>query len=113
MGTKLIKSCGDQGDIRLYRVGEVPTHVERVECGGRAIVAHSETGHHHVVESPGAAYFTDPKDPFTAYLSLAEDAQVTHLRPFDTHAPISLTAGVWGIRRQREYVPEGFRMVQD
>jgi hypothetical protein len=65
------------------------------------------------VESPGAAYFTDPQDPFTAYLQLAEDADLKHLRPFDTHAPIALASGTWMIRRQREYVPEGYRMVQD
>ena len=112
MDTK-IKNCGDQGDIRLFRVESVPSGVEKQECNGRAIVAHSETGHHHVVEPPGAEYFTDPRDPFTAYLTLAMDAEVTHLRPFDTHAPVSLTAGVWGIRRQREYVPAGFRMVMD
>lgn len=111
--SKKILRCGDQGDIRLFRVDAVPPGMERSGEDGRAIVAHSETGHHHIVESPCAQYFTDPRDPFTAYLSLADDAEVKHLRPFDTHQAISLAAGVWGIRRQREYTPEGYRMVVD
>lgn len=101
-----------QGDVWFKRVDEIPDGVSDPVVG-RAIVAHSETGHHHVVESPGAEYFTVPGDPFTAYLRLAEDADVTHLRGYDTHEPITLPAGTWRIRRQREYTPEGYRMVLD
>jgi len=112
--SKKIHTCGDQGDIRIFRVDAIPsTAVAQPTPGDRAIVAHSETGHHHVVDSPCVGYFTSPADPFTAYLSLAEDADVKHLRGWDTHAPIALTKGTWGIRRARELTPEGYRMVQD
>ncbi len=105
--------CADQGDVRFFRVDAVPAHCVKEGREGYAIVAHSETGHHHVVESPCAQYFVDPNDPFTAYLTLAEDADVKHLRPYDTHQPVTVAKGIWGIRRQREHTPEGYRMVQD
>lgn len=112
MGMNQINVCGDQGDVRLFLVSELPEGLERKQAQ-RCIVAHSETGHHHVVESPGAELFVDPGDPFTCYLRLAEDVVLTHLRPWDTHAPVVIPAGVWGVRRQREYVPGGFRRVED
>lgn len=34
-------------------------------------------------------------------------------RPYDTHAPIMFEPGIYEVRRQREYTPEGFRRVED
>lgn len=113
MTEKKIYKCGDQGDVRIFQIDSIPAKAEKSGQDGYAIVAHSETGHHHVVESPGAQYFVDPGDPFTCYLQLAEAADVKHLRTYDTHEPFVVPAGTWGIRRQREYTPEGYRMVQD
>ena len=36
-----------------------------------------------------------------------------HLRSFDTHEPILFEKGAYQVRRQREYIPEGFRRVED
>jgi len=102
-----------QGDVMFLRVESIPAAAERQKSSGRIVVAHSETGHHHTVESPGAELFVAPKDPFTCYLHLAQDAEVVHHRSFDTHQTITLSAGAWLVRRQREYTPEGYRMVQD
>lgn len=102
-----------QGDVMFLRVDNVPATAEAAKPSARIVVAHSETGHHHTIESPGAALFTVPGDPWTCYLQLAQDADVVHHRSFDTHAPITLSAGAWLVRRQREYTPEGYRMVQD
>lgn len=110
--SKIVNQCAAQGDVMFMRVDALPSGL-RSESKNRVIVAHSETGHHHVCESPGAELFSDPNDPFTCYLQLAEQADVKHLRPYDTHETISLPAGAWKIRRQREYTPKGYRMVQD
>lgn len=104
---------GAQGDVLFTRCDRVPAKLKARECKGAIVVAHSETGHHHVVESPGAELFEVPDDPFTCYLQLAGDAEVKHLRPHDTHQTMVLGAGCWEVRRQREWTPEGYRMVQD
>lgn len=45
--------------------------------------------------------------------SLGDGAEVKHLRGFDTHEPLFLPPGNYQIRRQREYIAEGFRHAAD
>lgn len=108
----ITRQCA-QGDVLFFRVGAVPTTASAEPQSDRYVVAHSETGHHHVVESPCAEYFRDPGDAATCYLRLAEPAEVVHLRPYDTHATVVLAPGNWIVRRQREYTPQGYRLVVD
>lgn len=81
---------------------------------GEFIVAHSETGHNHVVlERPGVRYFS-AMDELRSYLVVDGDpAPVEHQRSFDTHETFGLAPGVWEVRRQREYTAEGFRRAAD
>lgn len=110
-----ITNCAAQGDLYISRIEALPEGlVAATPAEGRYIVAHSETGHHHVVEAAGCEYFpTD--DPMTAYLRVIDATEVTlkHLRAFDTHAPLTIGPGIYRIRRQREYTPEGWRRVAD
>jgi hypothetical protein len=113
---KMIKKMAAQGDVMFVRIDEIPADVTPVEPEqNRHILAHSETGHHHVTRADGVAYFRGP-DPFTCYLrvdAIGAGAEVIHERPWDTHETVLLTPGSWLVRRQREYVPAGFRMVVD
>lgn len=103
-----------QGDIHISRVKKLPKGLTPVAGeNGRLVVTHSETGHHHVMCDDKVAMFADATDPFTCYLQVDGLATLEHLRPFDTHAPILFSPGVYEVRRQREYVPEGFRRVED
>lgn len=105
-----------QGDCFLVVVDAIPADAVPVAAeSGDFIVAHSETGHHHIVkERPEVRMFQDAKDPLTAYLEiLSIDVMLEHKRSFDTHASIKLPAGRIMVRRQREYTPEGFRRAQD
>jgi hypothetical protein len=103
-----------QGDVLFIRVPRIPSDMKTVEPkNGHFIVAHSETGHHHTIGANGVAMVSDPRDPFTCYLQLASEVQVVHHRPFDTHETFELSKGSWMVRRQREYTPEGLRMVED
>lgn len=82
------------------------------------VVAHSETGHDHVVQDGEARMFQrierDATSPLICYLYVdSEHVDVVHRRPWDTHGAIRLDRGAWEIRRQREYTPDGWRMVQD
>jgi len=101
-----------QGDVLFRRVDAVPAGAVLQPRTERVVVAHSETGHHHALTAPGIDWYTSP-DPLVGYLSLADPTEVRHERPWDTHAPLCLAPGVWEVRRQREYTPEGFRRVED
>lgn len=100
-----------QGDIMLTRVKALPKEA-KLQKGN--IVAHSESGHHHVAER--AQVFTVP-DGETLYLrALGKEVRLVHKRSYDTHEPIALQTqpgDVFKIRRQREHTPEGWRRVED
>ncbi len=109
---KIIKQSGAQGDVLFIRVDELPDDVTADGQNETVIVAHSETGHHHVIER-GAVRYTSP-NPLIAYLEVQwEFAELLHKRSSDTHKPFGLANGVWKVVRQREYTPSGLRMVQD
>lgn len=86
------------------------------------VVAHSETGHHHILRGgEGLAICEDPNDALQCFLFLDEGMfsgggapTITHHRSYDTHEAIELTKpGTWLVRRQREPAIEGWRQVQD
>ena len=116
---KTFKNIAAQGDIMIIRVDRLPDVVRKVAAqDGRLVVTHSETGHHHVIaERPNVALYTSPY-PMVSYLHVIEAADAAetvleHLRSFDTHEALKFDAGIYEIRRQREYTPEGFRRVED
>lgn len=119
MEKKTFKNMAAQGDLMIIRMkdGEsLPENLKEVKPeGGKLIVAHSETGHHHFLAAvPGVEYFSDPADNMTCYLRISgEAADLIHDRSFDTHETISITEGTYKLRRQREYTPEGYRRVED
>lgn len=115
MEVRKFKTVCAQGDIYIRRAAKLPENA--VECkpeNGKHIVTHSETGHHHVMEATRVKMYTIPDSIMDIFLQVEEDgATLEHLRPHDTHAPISFDKGVYHVRRQREYVPEGYRRVED
>jgi hypothetical protein len=103
-----------QGDVCIYRVSEIPTHATKVVAeDGTFVIAHSETGHHHIVNERGAQLLIDHTNTFIAWLDVAEPTVLEHLRSFDTHEPYRLEPGKYEIRRQREHTPEGWRRAAD
>lgn len=119
---KLIKGIGAQGDVLFVKVAKVPAKAVKQARSGAIVVAHSETGHHHVVEEPTSDYFEVPGDPLVGYLQLGDGtaelggADVVHLRGWDTHEPQRLLGkpgDVYEIHRQREGGLESWRRVAD
>lgn len=111
-----------QGDVLFRKVNSVPKNAVRAKReGGVFVVAHSETGHHHVVANEGVTMFDVPNNPLVAYLQLegpdcGAGVDVVHQRPWDTHETVRLLGApgdVYEIRRQREWSPEGWRRVAD
>ncbi len=99
-----------------------PTAVKaEVPADKRLVVAHSETGHHHVIDGFEGGFYRDPsvKTVDVCYLQMGVDVcdfTIDHLRPYDTHETFKLKGepgAVWEVRRQRESAPEGWRQVQD
>jgi gentisate 1,2-dioxygenase len=116
---KTFNNCAAQGDLYIRRIDKLPDGIKRIESvNGQFVVAHSETGHNHVIaERPNVMLYT-ADDPMVSYLEVIEATDATetlleHLRSFDTHETIKIPAGVFEIRRQREYTPEGWRRVED
>lgn len=112
-GARTFRVQAAQGDLLLRRVDEIPSTATASKAeGGRVIVAHSETGHHHYLAAIGVEYLTT-SDPLVAYLRCSSPAELLHDRPWDTHTPILLDVGCYELRRQREYTPEGWQVVRD
>lgn len=112
-----------QGDMMLVRIAALPNGAQEVEAvNGRHTLAHSETGHDHVIlERPGVRMFK-AMDELKAMLDGApaaflvvedEPAELKHLRDFDTHESVKIEPGIYEVRRQREYTPEGLRRAAD
>jgi hypothetical protein len=117
---KTFTNIAAQGDLLIRRIAELPANLHAMPVEeGKYVVAHSETGHNHVIEArPHVKAYTDKNDPFICYLEVIrqEEAwQVTldHLRSYHTHESIAIDPGIYEIRRQREYTPQGWRRVED
>lgn len=116
---KTFKKQAAQGDLLIRRIDKLPSNVTKLAPeNGKFIVAHSETGHNHVIEARPNVNLYSTGDPMVSYLEVVEATDATetlleHLRSFDTHETISIHAGIFEIRRQREYTPKGWRRVED
>lgn len=116
---KTFTNCAAQGDLLIRRIDSIPANAVKTKAEkGVYVVAHSETGHHHVIaERPNVSMYSTG-DPMVSYLQVIQAEEVVetiieHMRSFDTHEPIQITPGDYEIRRQREYTPEGWRRVED
>lgn len=113
---KIVERLAAQGDVIFRRVSVVPVDATEVPRASDEpiVVAHSETGHHHVVKArrdDAKVYAT--ASALLSFLVLTNRAEVEHQRDFDTHESLCLEPGVWEVRRQRERAPEGWRRVED
>lgn len=116
---KTFKNMAAQGDVMFIRVASLPAGAVPVPAvGGQHVIAHSETGHHHVMVAeragrPVVEMYRLPEEIYEAFLVVHEPTVLEHQRGFDTHEPIQFQPGTYQVRRQREYTPEGYRRAQD
>lgn len=109
-----------QGEAKVYRINQLPagittTEVERT-ASGAAIISHSESGHHHVLDCADVMERTDNVPTgmrilyaiVSAPADLRQDAAVPH-------DPVTLDPGIYEFRIQREFDPfsEQARRVAD
>jgi len=86
---KTVEKMGAQGDVVFRRVEGVPAGAKKMKRKGPLVVAHSETGHHHVIQEPGVVQFDIPGNPLVCYLQLTDGlsgdgCSVVHQRPWDS-----------------------------
>jgi hypothetical protein len=118
---KTFKNKAAQGDLIILRVKKFPSNLIPVNpVDGRFVVAHSETGHDHVMvmERPGTVRAFKDKDTkdvdlYKMFFEVDAETPIEHLRSFDTHETLQVSPGKYMIIRQREYTPEGFRRAAD
>jgi hypothetical protein len=111
---KTFKTHCAQGDIYIRRIDCLPEGTEIVNPeNGKIVVTHSETGHHHVMDADCVTMHRLPDSIMDCLLVVDKPTELEHLREFDKHEPIHFDKGVYHVRRQREYTPEGFRRVED
>ena len=106
---KIFTKYAAQGEISITRVDAIPKNVKPMNAeNGKFIVGHSETGHHHVMERPGAQFFEPVKQPdgMTVLFAILTSAnELTHLRGYDTHETIAFQPGMYEFRSGREFDP--------
>ncbi len=115
---KTLNNFAAQGDFIIRRIKEIPQDAVKVDpVDGVFVVAHSETGHNHVMERTHVTGYmpenTKDVDLYKLFFSVEQDTAITHLRSHDTHESIMVPPGNYEVRRQREYTPEGFRRAAD
>jgi hypothetical protein len=116
---KTFNNQAAQGDLYIRRVDALPANARPMATEhGAFIVAHSESGHNHIIkERPGVTVYTID-DPMVSYLEVIQateetEALLEHLRGHDTHETIAIPLGIFELRRQREETPKGWRRVED
>lgn len=110
---KTFKIAAAQGDVYFVRIEKLSDDVVLVGATDVLVIAHSETGHHHVMDARTVDMYRLPDEIYECFLVVKEATPLEHLRPFDTHESIMFEPGVYRVRRQREYTPEGWRRAAD
>jgi hypothetical protein len=91
------------GEAMLVPVSVMPKGETRKVTS--EIVAHSETGHHHVVESATKFEVTGNVDKEDLYLRLFEPAKLVHKKTTQKHKTLDVAPGVWRVLWKTEYNP--------
>lgn len=115
---KTFNRMAAQGDCMLIRVNDIPEGLVPVNPENDVyVIAHSETGHNHVMERTNMEVYKDPSknevDLYEMFMVVKEPTELKHLRNFDTHESLLVPPGNYKVVRQREYTPEGFRKAAD
>lgn len=88
------------GEVLLLPVSQIPKSAKHFTS---YIVGHSETGHHHVLESKKE--FEVAVDKEDLYLRLFEPAKLVHKKSVDAHKTLNIPAGTYHVIYKTEYNP--------
>jgi hypothetical protein len=101
------------GEALLLPVDKMPKGKTRKET--KLIVAHSETGHHHVVEAKQEFEVIGNVEKEDLYFRLFEPAKLVHKKSVEKHKTLPVKPGIWKVLHKTEYDPFNslIRRVQD
>lgn len=92
------------GENAIMAVEKVPEglnwHTET-----KAIIGHSETGHHHLLEAAKGTEYELAELNGVLYLRLTDTAKVIHKKSFEVHEAVTLDPGVYQVTHKTEYDP--------
>lgn len=99
-----VSRLGAHGEITFIAVDALPDGFksQAPDDPGGFIVAHSETGHHHVLAADGVEYMPDREDALVAWVRIVKDAPLIHRRANDTHRTLTIKPGLYRIHHARE-----------
>lgn len=101
METKLVR----HGEVILKAILELPKEAKLVEEKNKIIVAHSETGHHHILETKVdmtkiKVYSWNGE----MYLEVPEISELWHQKTGqDVHTPHKITPSIYKVILKREF----------
>lgn len=100
------------GEILLHKVSELPKGKESQHKS--FIVGHSETGHHHVLESDIDFKVLESGDD-SVWLEIFKPAKLVHRKQTDKHKTLPVTPGKYHVIYKTEYSPfdKVIRRVED
>lgn len=90
------------GENFLSPVTKLPTG--KIEQLKKVIVGHSESGHHHVLESGTAMDVVNEVNGLT-FIGVKTPAKLKHLKTFDIHETLTVEPGVYQVTHKTEYDP--------
>ena len=92
------------GEVFLQPIDSAPKGKE--EMVKTYIVGHSETGHHHVLESKQKfTVTTDEIDKAFLYITLFEPGKLVHKKTVNRHNDLVVPAGTYRVISKQEYDP--------
>jgi len=118
---KVKNGFGAQGDLYFRRLDKCTTDkLKKAEKkDGKYILAHSESGHHHVVDCEKVNFMTSD-NPMISFLELLDNGvDILHLKNGkDAHETLRLLGkpgDIWEVRRGRQARPsgEGWEVLKD
>jgi hypothetical protein len=93
------------GEMLLIPVEELSENVEQIFEGKSFIVAHSETGHHHVAVGDVTVFRPVGADSTDIYLRANKESAIEHRKTFDKHETKTIHPGIYICRAKTEYDP--------
>lgn len=70
-----------------------------------AIIGHSESGHHHLLEAAKDTEYELAELDGVLYLRLTDTAKIIHKKSFDVHEAVTLDPGLYQVTHKLEYDP--------
>ena len=99
----MTKQIYQHGETLLMEVKKTPKL--KSEKHKNFILAHSETGHHHVLESETEFEVMTDKEKDELFVRLYEPAKLVHKKTVDFHRTLDIKPGIYRLFKKTEYDP--------